>query len=81
MIIKSGTFVNHTGAIQWGTGKIMEVGGTSVTIQFSDGIIRKISSSHYANLLQADSASFVPPPEIVQVPPPATAKKTKKAAV
>lgn len=81
MIIKSGTFVNHMVATQWGTGKIMEVGGRSVTILFSDGIIRKISSSHYTNLLQADPASFVSPPEIVQVTPPAAVKKAKKAAV
>ena len=81
MIIKSGTFVNHKGAAQWGAGKVVEVAGPRATIQFSDGIIRKISSSHYASLQQADPASFVPLPETVQVPARVTPRKPKKAKI
>ncbi len=81
MNIKNGTFVNHNGAEQWGAGKVMVVEGTRATIQFSDGIIRKISSSHYANLQQADPASFVPLPEAAPATPRAVARKPKKVKV
>jgi hypothetical protein len=79
MIIKCGTFVSHTGAKQWGTGKITEVVSMRATIQFSDGIIRKIASSHYESLKQAEAASYVPPSEPVPVPIQASARKPKKA--
>jgi hypothetical protein len=79
MIIKRGTVVSHTGAIEWGVGKIMEVAAHRATIQFSDGIIRKIASSHYTILQPGDPASFVPLPESVPVVKVrATPKRTKK---
>ena len=67
MIIKRGKVVSHGGAIEWGVGKVMEVTPLRATIQFSDGITRKISISHYDILQPADPASFVPIPEIVKV--------------
>lgn len=54
------------------------------TIQFSDGIIRKIASSHYTILQPADPASFVPIPDSVPVvkvrATPKRQKKTKEPA-
>jgi hypothetical protein len=60
MTIKRGNVVSHTGGIEWGVGKVMEVTPLKATIQFSDGITRKIASSHYTILQPADPASFVP---------------------
>jgi hypothetical protein len=65
MNVKRGNVVSHTGMNQWGAGKVMEVIDGRATIQFSDGIIRKIAASHYAILLPADPASYLPPPENV----------------
>lgn len=62
MIIKRGNVVSHTGAMEWGVGKVMEVTALKATIQFSDGITRKIASSHYAILQPADRSCFVPVP-------------------
>jgi hypothetical protein len=59
MIIKTGAVVIHPGAAAWGVGKITEVAALKATIQFSDGIIRKIASSHYASLRPGDPADFV----------------------
>lgn len=81
MIIKCGTFVNHKGAGQWGAGKVVAVVDTRATIQFSDGIIRKISSSHYASLQQADPTTFVPPPETEPIPVRVAPRKPKKVKV
>jgi len=67
MTIKRGTVVSHTGAIEWGVGKVVEVNSLRATIQFSDGVIRKIASSHYTILQPGDPASFVPIPVIVPV--------------
>ena len=79
MIIKRGNVVSHAGAIEWGTGKVMEVAPLKATIQFSDGIIRKIASSHYTILHPADPAFFVPLPAIVPVVKArATPKRLKK---
>jgi hypothetical protein len=39
---------------------VTEVTALRATIQFSDGIIRKISSSHYTILQPADSSLFLP---------------------
>ena len=50
-----------------GAGKVVEVTPLKATIQFSDGIIRKIASSHYTILQPADPASFVPIPDSVPV--------------
>ena len=62
MIIKRGVVVSHAGAIEWGVGKIVDVTPLKATIQFSDGIVRKIASSHYTTLLAANPASYVPIP-------------------
>ena len=79
MIIKRGNVVSHAGAIQWGAGKVMEVAPLKATIQFSDGITRKIASSHYTILHPADPASFVPIPDSVPaVKVRATPKRLKK---
>jgi len=79
MIIKRGTVVNHAGAIEWGVGKVVEVAALKATIQFSDGIIRKIASSHYSILQPADPAFFVPiPASVAIVKVRATPKKPKK---
>ncbi len=59
MKIKRGNIVSHTGAHEWGAGKVLEVTDVKATIQFSDGIIRKIASSHYPILQPAARASFV----------------------
>ena len=80
MTIKRGTVVSHGGAIEWGVGKVVEVSSLKATIQFSDGIIRKIASSHYTILQPADPASFVQIPDSVPVVKKArvTTKKIKK---
>ena len=59
MTIKRGNVVSHTGAVEWGVGKVVEVTAMKATIQFSDGIIRKIASSHFTVLQPAARASFV----------------------
>jgi hypothetical protein len=85
MIIKRGTVVSHAGAIEWGVGKVVEVSPLKATIQFSDGVIRKIASSHYTILQPADPASFVPIPDSVPVAKvratPKRQKKLKEPAV
>jgi hypothetical protein len=79
MTIKRGNVVSHAGAIEWGSGKVVEVNGFKATIQFSDGIIRKIASSHYTILQPADPASFVSSVEIVSAPKVrAVIKRVKK---
>ena len=80
MTIKRGNVVSHAGAIEWGVGKVVEVTALKATIQFSDGIIRKIASSHYTILQPADPAFFVPLPDSVPVAKVrATPKRQKKA--
>ncbi len=71
MVIKRGIVVSHSGAVEWGVGKVVEVNALKATIQFSDGIIRKIASSHYTTLQPGDPDSFVPIPEKI------TAAKTR----
>ena len=79
MTIKRGNVVSHTGAVEWGVGKVVEVTDLKATIQFSDGIIRKIASSHYTILHPADPASFVPTPDkVAVVKVRATLKRLKK---
>ncbi|KAF0216734.1 MAG: hypothetical protein FD174_3557 [Geobacteraceae bacterium] len=85
MTIKRGNVVSHTVAHEWGVGKVVEVTPLKATIQFSDGIIRKIASSHYTILQPADPASFVPTPDSVPAVKaraiPKRQKKTKQPAV
>ena len=82
MIIKTGNVVSHAGALEWGVGKVLEVAGLKATIQFSDGVIRKIASSHFSTLQPADPAFFVQMPEnIPVVKVRATPKKVKIVSV
>ena len=77
MIIKRGAVVSHAGAIQWGVGKVVEVAPHRATIQFSDGIIRKIASSHYTILQPGDPASYLSPADCPPIPK-VRAKREKK---
>jgi len=81
MIIKTGNIVSHSGALEWGAGKVLEVTAVMATIQFSDGKNRKIAASHFMTLRPAAAASFLPPPEtaaaVKAVRAPRTVKKKK----
>lgn len=85
MTIKRGNVVSHPGAVAWGVGRVLEVASLKATIQFSDGIIRKIASSHYTLLQPANPASFVlipfSDPVIAVRPTPKRKKKTKQSPV
>ena len=59
MIVKRGSIVSHAAINDWGTGKVLAVSDFNATILFSDGITRKIASSHYTILEPADPSSFV----------------------
>ena len=62
-----------------GVGKVVEVAPLKATIQFSDGIIRKIASSHYIILQPAAHAFFVPIlGSVPAVKVRATSKRKKK---
>jgi hypothetical protein len=80
MTIKRGNVVSHAGAIEWGVGKVVEVTPLKATIQFSDGVIRKIASSHYTILHPADSALFLPPAESAPAAKVRATPKRQKAA-
>ena len=81
MIIKTGNIVSHSGALEWGSGKVLEVTAAMATIQFSDGKNRKIAASHFTTLQPAAAASFLPPPEtapaVKAVRAPRAVKKKK----
>ena len=80
MIIKKGNVVSHADVSAWGVGKVLDVAALNATIQFSDGIIRKIASSHYSILQPADPALFVlitDSAPVIKVR--ATPKRVKKA--
>ncbi len=79
MAFKPGSVVNHVGAEQWGAGLVMEIFDNKATIQFSDGISRKIAASHYSSLELTDPHSFVPPVATLPVIKPRQAKRTQKA--
>jgi hypothetical protein len=78
MTLKAGTFVNHSIALEWGAGKVVSVTPTMATIEFSDGISRKIAASHFHILKPAEASSFVPPNGTEQLKPvkKRTAKKS-----
>jgi len=63
MNVKRGIVVSHMAMNEWGAGMVVAVADGRATIQFSDGIIRKIAASHYTTLQPADPASYLPPPE------------------
>lgn len=77
MLIKRGSLVSHGGALQWGVGKVIELAELKATIQFSDGVIRKIASTHYGVLQAGDPAAFVPTPENSPVVKVRVARKKK----
>lgn len=80
MTIKQGTVVSHTGASAWGVGKVLEVAALKATIQFSDGVVRKIASSHYGTLQPGDPTLFVPMVDsIPALKAPAAPRKPRKA--
>ncbi len=60
MILKRGVVVSHSGVDAWGSGKVIEIADFNATIQFSDGITRKIASSHFDVLQPADPATYIP---------------------
>ncbi|MBI5656406.1 MAG: DUF3553 domain-containing protein [Geobacter sp.] len=62
MTFKPGNIVSHSEAQEWGAGKVLEVTINRVTIQFSDGISRKIAASHYTCLVPASESAYLPPP-------------------
>jgi transcription elongation factor GreA-like protein len=81
MIIKTGTIVSHSGASEWGSGRVMEVNAAMATIEFSDGKSRKIAASHFTILQPAAASSYVPPLKAepaVRAKPAARATKTVK---
>ena len=81
MTMKQGSIVSHTGALQWGVGKVLAITDSMVTISFSDGKERKIAASHFDVLHPADKALYVPPPapSLIKAVRP-TARKTAKTS-
>jgi len=77
MIIKVGSFLSHAGAMEWGTGKVLEVSKAMATIGFSDGKSRKIAATHYSSLQMSDAASYSPP--VKAAPAVKTASAPRKA--
>lgn len=77
MTIIAGNIVTHQGALEWGAGKVIEVSTAKATIEFSDGISRKIAASHFGILQPADKASYTPPPAAEAAP--AKAKRAPRA--
>jgi len=61
MKLQPGVIVCHSGAPQWGSGRVQEVAADKVVILFSDGEIRKIKDSHLEALLPADPDTFQEP--------------------
>lgn len=78
MVIKRGCIVTHGSMQQWGTGMVVETAAFNATIQFSDGIVRKIASSHYHVLVPGDPATFVASESEAPVALKAVAKRAKK---
>jgi hypothetical protein len=78
MIIKVGSIVSHSGALGWGSGKVLEVTATLAMIQFSDGTNRKIAASHFKTLEPAVPASFSPPADASPAAKSARALKVTK---
>lgn len=79
MALKRGDVVSHCAAVQWGVGKVIEIGHTQASIHFMDGMVRKISSSHFSSLLPAAPASFIPPPLAGPETKPPKAPKAPRA--
>jgi len=80
MIIKAGNIVSHTGALEWGAGKVLEVTSSMATIEFSDGKSRKIAASHFTTLQPANADSYSPPEASPVVKAKAKARATTAKA-
>lgn len=79
MTLKTGNFVSHTAALEWGAGKVIEVTPTMATIEFSDGKSRKIAASYFHILEPAEAAAFIPPaPEQTKTVKKRTTSRTTK---
>lgn len=78
MVLKTGNIVSHSGALEWGAGKVLVVTSTLATIQFSDGKSRKIAASHFAILQPAPAASYTHPADAGPVVKPARAPRVAK---
>jgi len=79
MIIKVGNIVSHSGALEWGAGKVLEVTATLASIQFSDGKNRKIAASYFPTLQPAAPGSYTPPPDApLEMKAPRAPRVTKK---
>jgi len=76
MNVKRGSVVSHSVAQEWGIGKVIEVNDIRATIQFNDGSVRKIASSHYSDLQPADPAAYLPPVEKIPAPKVRAARST-----
>lgn len=81
MNVKRGSVVSHAMAQQWGTGKVVEVNDFKATIRFSDGMVRKIISSHFTDLRPADPASYTPPAKEAKGRAKGTRVRTRTAKV
>ncbi len=81
MLIKTGIIVSHTGALEWGAGKVIHVSADKATIDFSDGISRKIAASHFNILQPAAADSYSPPPQAEPVAKVRAARTVKKKKV
>ncbi|UFS72094.1 DUF3553 domain-containing protein [Geomonas sp. RF6] len=80
MIIKRGSVISHTVAKEWGVGKVIEVNDLRAVIQFNDGSVRKIISSHFFKLEAADNSLYHPPTDTsipLAVAAPKRPKKVK----
>jgi hypothetical protein len=78
MVLKTGSIVSHSVALDWGAGKVMLVTPTLATIQFSDGKSRKIASSHFSILQPAEAAPYTPPADLPATAKPARAPRVAK---
>jgi hypothetical protein len=78
MVLKTGNIVSHSGALEWGAGKVMMVTSTLATIQFSDGKSRKIAASHFSILQPAAAASYTHSADLPADAKPARAPRVAK---
>ena len=84
MVLKTGNIVSHSGALEWGSGKVLEITATLAMIQFSDGKSRKIAASHFDILQPAAAGSYTHPADLPPAAKPARSPrvaKKKKAAL
>lgn len=80
MSIKRGDVVSHSEAVEWGVGKVVEVTSLRVSIQFNNGIVRKIACSHFNRLQPAEPSAFLLIPEPILKSTTKAGPKKPKAA-